>query len=249
MIRHGRSVALIGVLFLGVAGVGCDRGDAGATTPAPSSTTMATAPPSTAARPEAATAAPRILDVPRGTAPDVDGAVDPAEWDEAVVTRADDGTELRWLHAAGSLYLGVRHDTVAAINLVVSEGDRIRILHSSAALGSAAYSQQDDGGWHLEHDFEWCCRRAADPAPRDALFAAEGWLASIGFAGELGEVEYRVALGGRELRVAVSIVEEDGTVAVWPADLLPSEREPLYGPRRESEDFDPDRWMRLVTTG
>lgn len=191
----------------------------------------------------------RTLAVPRRAPPSIDGTIEPSEWEDAVVVMMDDGTELLWLHADGSLFLGVRHDTVAAVNLAVCDDNRVRVLHSSAALGSAGYIRQANGDWRLEHDFDWCCRSATDSQSRDLLLASEGWLASIGFAGRPGEVEYRLVLAEGELRVAVSLIESDGTAAFWPPDLPAAARESLHGAREDQEAFATEAWMRVTLVG
>jgi hypothetical protein len=188
------------------------------------------------------------LEVPRGTAPTIDGTLEPDEWRDAAITSMDDGAELRWLVADGLLYLGVRRSGIGSVNLAASEGERVRILHSSAALGSAEYHRQGgDGVWRLERDFQWCCRSTGDAESSQLLFADEGWLASIGYAGERGHVEFRVALPEGDIRVAVSAVDSDGTVAFWPDHLSAVARESLYGVRHVEEQFETEVWMRVVT--
>lgn len=188
----------------------------------------------------------RTLLVPHGAVPTIDGAIEASEWADGAVTAMDDGTELRWLHADGFLYLGVRADAMGAANLVVAEGDQVRVLHSSAALGSAVYRRQEDGTWRLEHDFEWCCRSVSDAGSRGSLLENEGWVASTGYAGAPGHVEYRLMLGAPGLQVAVSYVSADGSVAFWPVDLPVGAREALHGVRRERAAFDVDTWVSLV---
>lgn len=206
---------------------------------------------STATTETSAPADIRTLVVPRGPIPTIDGTIEPTEWAGAAITVMDDGTELLWLHADGSLYLGVLNDTIGAVNLVAAEDDEIRVLHSSAALGSASYERQEDGTWRLEHDFEWCCRSAADSDGRALLLAGEGWQASIGYSGTRGHIEYRLMLGTGELRVAVAYIYADGSdsIAYWPQDLPAAARESLYGVRQDREDFAVETWMLVVPAG
>ena len=176
----------------------------------------------------------------------IDGTIEPAEWEGAAVTVMDDGTELKWLHTGGFLYVGILNDTIGAANLAVTGEDYVRILHSSAALGSASYQRQADGTWHLEHGFEWCCRNPADPNDGDLLLADEGWLANIGFVGAPGHIEYQLMLAAGELRVAISYAYTIDSVAFWPADLPTADRESLYGYREDQETFTVETWMLVV---
>jgi len=243
---------LIAVTLLGVLATSCGSVEpiGSTTTTGETTSPTVTSAPATTAGPTV-TSAPadaRTLLVPHGSIPTIDGTIEPAEWADAAITVMDDGTELLWLHADGSLFVGVLSDTIGAVNLVVAEDDEVRVLHSSAALGSASYERQDDGAWLLFHGFEWCCRSEADAEGRALLLTNEGWQASMGFSGVHGQVEYQLILGVGELRVAVSYVYADGSdsVAFWPGDLPAAAREPLHGVRRDSETFDVGTWMPVV---
>jgi hypothetical protein len=135
---------------------------------------------------------------------------------------------------------------MGAVNLLVAEGDRVRVLHSSAALGSALYLRAEGTDWTLRSGFTWCCRTPGDTAAREALLEREGWAASIGPAGSPGDVEFLVVTGGEEVRIAVSWVGPDGDAILWPAGLSGPEAEALYGPRLDEEQFDPPGWERAV---
>ena len=238
--------ALAAIALLGVLASSCGPSE-------PMNLTVATegaTKPTTAAEPTV-TSAPvdtRMLAVPRGSIPAIDGTIEPTEWAGAAITVMDDGTELLWLHADGSLYLGVLNGTIGAVNLVVATDNEVRVLHSSAALGSASYDRQEDGAWRLAHEFDWCCRNATDSNDRALLLANEGWQASMGYSGVHGQVEYQLMLGTGELRIAVSYIYADGSgsVAYWPRDLPAAAREPLHGERRDPETFAVETWMLVV---
>lgn len=176
----------------------------------------------------------------------IDGTIDANEWAGAVVAAMDDGTEVRFLQSDGYVYVAITGTEIGAVNVVVAVGDVVRVLHSSAALGSALY-EWDGGAWVLTRDFAWCCRGVADAAARADLLAREGWQANIGYAGEPGHVEYQMLIEDGSL-VAISSVLRDGTAAVWPADLDEDAQRPLYGEREEVESFDFDGWITLRTS-
>jgi CubicO group peptidase (beta-lactamase class C family) len=184
------------------------------------------------------------LEIPTLPAPTVDGTFAPGEWDGALQTTLDNGSVASWLHADGDLYVAVASEDGGAANLVIAEGNRIRFLHSSAALGSAEY-ELADGQWMLARDFEWCCRRTSDAAEADALFDAEGWLANITYTGPPGEVEFMVEWPEEGALVAISLIPASGPVAFWPAWLDDPTREALYGVRQDVEVFGVDRWVTL----
>ncbi|MCJ7550614.1 MAG: DPP IV N-terminal domain-containing protein, partial [Anaerolineae bacterium] len=86
------------------------------------------------------------VSVPSGKPVNVDGTLSSDEWDDAIFELLSDGSELLMMHADGYLYLGIRSTTREsfATNIYVEDNDQVRILHSSAALGTAIYQQGTD---------------------------------------------------------------------------------------------------------
>jgi hypothetical protein len=215
-------------------------------------TSTTTQPPATATTIPAttttmSTSGPNLLapEVTGAAAPVIDGTIGDDEWTGATAVTMDDGMQLRFLQSGGYVYVGIAAAEIGAANLLVAAGDVVRVLHSSAALGSARY-EPDFGVWALTKDFDWCCRDVADVESRADLLAREGWQANIGYAGTSGHVEYQVLIEDGS-PVALSYVLRDGTVAVWPADLDEAARQSLYGQRKETETFRFDRWATLHT--
>ena len=67
------------------------------------------------------------------------------------------------MHAGGYLYLGIRSATreAFATNIYVEDNDQVRILHASAALGTAIYQQGTDS-WEQTRAFDWKCRGSSN---------------------------------------------------------------------------------------
>ncbi|MEN8174083.1 MAG: hypothetical protein ABFS03_14540, partial [Chloroflexota bacterium] len=149
--------------------------------------------------------------VPGGPAPMIDGVMLPGEWDSARVEGFLDGGELRLMHNEGFLYLGISANTQDMIvgNIFVDRGDKIAVLHSSAALGTAIY-QKDGDTWKQTQGFSWCCRSTnssdAAQAERDAFLQHEGWVSINTRMGTPQELEYQIEMGGKELRLAVTFM-------------------------------------------
>lgn len=196
------------------------------------STTTTTAPPG------------RVLSVPSGESPTIDGVVSTGEWDAAASTRMTDGSPLHWMYSDETLSVALEGSDLGAVNLAIATGDEVWILHSSAALGSALYTR-DDSTWTLAHEFSWCCRSTNDDAGRQALLAEEGWHANIGFAGDVGVVEYEVVLPWKGALAAVSYQTESSDPAYWPTDLSGDTEADLIGPWPEAKEFPSDEWYRL----
>jgi len=199
----------------------------------------------TSSEPVTSTISPgRVLSVASGEAPTIDGVMEAGEWDGATSTVMTDGSPLRWMHSDEALYVALEGGGLGAVNLAIATGDEIWILHSSAALGSALYTR-DESTWRLTHGFSWCCRSTADDTGRQALLDEEGWQANIGFAGDIGLVEYAVVLPWVDGLVAVSYQTESSDPAYWPTDLSGDAEADLIGPWAEPKDFNVDEWYRL----
>ena len=168
------------------------------------------------------------------------------EWDGAASTAMTDGSQLHWMHSGETLYVALEGGDLGAVNLAIETGGEVWVLHSSAALGSALYTREQSS-WSLTHEFSWCCRSTTDDTGRRALLDEEGWQANIGFAGDIGVVEYEVVLPWVGSSVAVSYQTESGDPAYWPTDLSGSAEAALIGPWPEAEDFHLDEWFRLET--
>ncbi len=184
------------------------------------------------------------LAVPIGEPPVIDGVLSPDEWANAAHTVMSDGSDLYWLFANDLLYLAVKSPDLGAVNLTILNGDQVRILHSSAALGSAIYQKEADR-WQLTQDFSWCCRSTTNFGEMEQLFENEGWLASIGFLGIHGEVEFQVALPAGEIRVAVTNMFADSSISFWPVEMSQPAVDQLAGYRNDFEDFHLDQWIPL----
>jgi hypothetical protein len=195
------------------------------------------------------TAAPpgRILEVPSGEAPMIDGIIGTGEWDSATSTIMTDGSPVHWMFTDETLYVALDGGAVGAVNLAIATGDEIWILHSSAALGSALYVHEGST-WTLSHAFNWCCRSTTDDTDRRNLLDEESWQANIGFTGDVGVVEYEVAVPWVGGLVAVSYQTEASDPAYWPADLSGEAEADLIGPWPEAEEFNLDEWYLLEAT-
>ena len=80
---------------------------------------------------------------PQTSQPTIDGTLSPGEWDTAVVEYLSDGSELLLIQDNDNFYLGVRSVTPEMIgaNVFIADGEQVRILHTSAALGTAVYQR------------------------------------------------------------------------------------------------------------
>ncbi|MBL6980339.1 MAG: SUMF1/EgtB/PvdO family nonheme iron enzyme, partial [Anaerolineales bacterium] len=125
---------------------------------------------------------------PSANPPIIDGTLSPLEWDDAAIETLSDGSELYLMQNEGYLYLGIRSKSLELIvgNIFVDHGDEVVVLHSSAALGTAIYTKDDDT-WDRTREFDWCCRSTSDSTSalteREEFLQDEGWVANNSFMG------------------------------------------------------------------
>lgn len=193
------------------------------------------------------------ISVPEGRPVVVDGTVSPGEWDGARVEVFSDGSELLLMYSEGYLYLGIRASTPEMIagNVFIDRGDKVAILHASAALGTALY-QKGVQSWQQTQDFVWRCRATdssgAAQAEREAFLHEERWVAANSRMGSPNELEYRIEVTTETLRLAVNFLRAlDPNVKIpWPIHLDDDCIEPTPGGLPAQMRFSPDRWSTIA---
>jgi hypothetical protein len=163
-----------------------------------------------------------------------------------------DGSELLLMYDQGYLYLGIRSNTPEMIvgNIFVNEGEEIRILHTSAALGTAAY-QRDAESWQQTQAFNWRCRRTdksdAAQAERDAFLQDEGWVSINSRMGTPNELEYKIQGSGEPIRLAANLLRSSApdVKIAWPPDLDDDCIRPTPGGLPAAMQFSTDQWAAI----
>ena len=197
-------------------------------------------------------AQPARVSVPRGKPPVVDGTLSPGEWGSAVIETFSDGSELLLVRDEGYLYLGIRANTQEMIvgNVFIERGDEIVILHSSAALGTAAYQKEVDR-WQQTRGFVWRCRDAGDSqaarAERAAFLGEERWLADNSQMGAPNELEFQIEMANETQRMAVNFVRASNpNVKIpWPNDLDDDCIKPTIGGMPAQLHFSLHKWATI----
>jgi len=106
--------------------------------------------------------------------------------------------------------------------VLVASGDRVWLLHVSAALGTGEYRCGPDGRCTRTRDFEWSCRDPSDRpeavACREAFRAREGWIGNVapegGTVRELVIAPERFGVG--DLRLVVTVLVLPDLAQSWP---------------------------------
>ena len=187
----------------------------------------------------------RSLLIPAAPPPKIDGAIDDGEWEQAVTVAMSNDDIVYWMHNGATLYVALDGTELGAVNLVIATGDELWVLHSSAALGSLLFLAGEEG-WEQSHGYTWCCRRASDDSARLRLLESEKWQANIGFIGDVGVVEYQVAIPWGYATAAMAYLTEDRDPEYWPTDISPDAVSHLTNNEWTDPAFDAGEWWMLV---
>ncbi|MCP4425932.1 MAG: hypothetical protein GY803_15675 [Chloroflexi bacterium] len=181
--------------------------------------------------------------------PIIDGILSLNEWETAETAALSDGGELFMMQDDNYLYLGMRSATEEMIgaNVFIADGDQVRILHTSAALGTAVY-QQNSAVWQQTQNFDWQCRNTGDGAAAQAQRAAylqeNGWLAANSRMGTPNELECQIVLNGSSPRIAVSLFRSSAPDerVFWPPTLYDATIQPNPGGLPDEMNFALEQW-------
>ena len=192
------------------------------------------------------------VDPPVVAEPIIDGIINDQEWQKAALYHFDDGSEVYLMISGNHLYLAIRANGGGMIagNVFLAEEDRIMILHTSAALGTALY-QENGEQYKKIKDFSWCCRSKIDDeasqVAREKFYAEEDWLGINSFLGVENELEYKILLEGQPDVLAVNFIyaDDDGDKQVWPVGLKDGVNLPSSGGFPEIIEFSVKDWISL----
>lgn len=194
------------------------------------------------------------LAVPFGDAPVIDGKVGDAEWGQATEIAIEPDVRLRVMHDGARIYLGVsraRPTTEFGFTCVlIAEPTQVRVLHASAKLGSAIYTQGARGRFQpRSKTYTW---RAGDE-----LMAEEGWTATPVSDSNRDQQELAIAYSAlglpdqpRPIAIGYFSIMPGSTqpaALVWPAGLddAVANTQLLGGHNPDDLLFDPARWVVL----
>jgi hypothetical protein len=189
--------------------------------------------------------------VPQGQPVVVDGVMEPDEWADALVIEICEVASLHLKHADGYLCVGLSTQEPVVGNVLIQTGSQIRVMHSSAALGTAMY-EREQAVWRRTQGFVWRCRSRilteAALQQRQVFLEEEGWLASITYMGEVNHLEYRIADPAAIERLALVLLpaSHPGDLFIWPVDM---DQDIFPGPINTESHMAPEQWPRLILEG
>lgn len=192
------------------------------------------------------------VSVPRAAAPVIDGKISNNEWKAAtrVVLGNNQGHALL-MHDGNYLYIGLVGAKAGIGSVCVKGKSGVRVLHASAALGTAAFEQGENKKWTLTRGFTFTNRDTGDsPAAmeeRKKMLATDGWFASTSHAAS-PEREYQIPIRGhKEVPIVIgfmSFTRQQEKLFYWPGSVEDdcAEAQLARGFTDREYTFDPDNW-------
>jgi hypothetical protein len=196
----------------------------------------------------------KTLVVPAGPRPTLDGTILKDEWKQAIRRPFTNGGSVRFLLNDDRLYVGVRGKDAGWSHLVLQDGERVRVLHASNALGDVAYSKPKQGAWKLEGPFQWepsgPLEQRELPRLLEKHLETHGWTATNNNAGRPTDIEFEIDLVAmnRPDRVRLVVVHSTDDVSVplsvWPPKAKDDSinRELMNGSPPDEVRFNPKEW-------
>jgi hypothetical protein len=199
-------------------------------------------------------AASERLDVPRGTAPHIDGRIEEQEWRDAVSVELSAGGHALLKHDGDYVYIAFRAERPGIGSVCALMRGDVHVLHASAALGTAIYTRVD-GSWMAAQAFRWSNRDTGENAAairdRNRFIIREKWFANAARQAQ-PEREFQLAYerGTRQLPIALSFLEVEPRtrLTTWPARLTDgcTSVRLAQGFLEEHLQFSPTHWGVLV---
>lgn len=190
--------------------------------------------------------------------PYIDGNVHSDEWSGAHVVALPDSSEVLFLRDAEHLYVALCLSRKGFGSLCIQKNEQVRVLHASAALGTAVYTRNEDA-WRLVEPFNFTMRETGDPTElqqkRTDFLEMHGWVAStvdMGDGDPILEQEYAIRIGMLDsqepiLGVVAMLLDPEPSLAQIPGALEDgcADMELVQGFAPENVQFNPSGWLLL----
>jgi hypothetical protein len=184
----------------------------------------------------------------------LDGYLDEAAWDGAERHELRGGGEVLLLRAGEAVYVAVQSDAFGWSHVYLLAGDTLRVLHASAALGTAEYVHASGDEWRRAQNFEWVLRDTtftpAARAARRAFYDDHGWIANTNMMGTGRVIEFRLdasLLASEAPKLAVLHASDPAEPHYWPATVQDATLDAtlISGRAPEQLTFEPSSWSTL----
>jgi hypothetical protein len=199
----------------------------------------------------------KAVQMPTGKLVVLDGQISDEEWRGAYKQQLSGGGEISFQKDGSSLYVGVRGLKEGWSHVCVTAGERVYVLHASAALAEAIYEKDPAGVWRPIQGFDPAtfALRQTDQSEetvkaRKAFFDSHGWLANNNRMGSRTVIEFKLGpkfLKSEEVRLAVVYASDAKSPQYWPESLADDsiKEDLIFGKTPQDMKFNQASWGRL----
>lgn len=186
-----------------------------------------------------------------------DGKIEAAEWRGAAEFPLAGGGKIFFKFDGEFLHVGVNGLEKGWCHLYLTEnrGEKIRVLHASAALGAVVYRRSAKDLWQPEKPFAWNLRETIlnekTEKKLDDYLAENGWMANNNNLGSGNEIEFSIKIEKekrKNYKLAAVYTSDGKKVQFFPTaltgDALDSEL--IYGKTPPDLDFKIKSWTAFV---
>ncbi|MBC7947985.1 MAG: hypothetical protein H7Y42_08915 [Chitinophagaceae bacterium] len=179
----------------------------------------------------------------------IDGVVNQGEWEGAKERPLSGGGKVFTKLEKNILFIALVGNKKAWSHVYLVNGDTVRILHASAALGEARYVKRQDV-WRSTSSFQWQLRERDYnlelEKKQQEHFVHEGWVANNNNLGNGMVFEFKIDLSriSSPLRWACVLAEVPLELHYYPTDLKDNTTLPrlVQGYTPDSLRFNPQSW-------
>lgn len=126
----------------------------------------------------------------------IDGKIEETEWKNAKSFDLTGGGKVFFKYDGQFLFVGVRGVAKGWSHLYLNQGEKISIMHASAALGMTSYSQNENELWQPANPFSWDLRDrtiTAETTKKMADYLARNyWVANNNNMTNSSEIEFQL---------------------------------------------------------
>ena len=183
----------------------------------------------------------------------LDGKADEAEWKDAQKYELKNGGSMLVRKGENEIWVSLESSKKGWVQIYISAGDTIRVLHASAALGEARYVKQKQL-WHAIQDFKYELRdrgyNEQVAAKQQDYFQKFGWTANNNNTGDGKTFEFKIDLlrfGRSPVAMAYLILDDPNDPHYFPVTVNDHTILPrlMQGYTPDSLSFDTGSWQKI----
>lgn len=178
-----------------------------------------------------------------------DGVISDGEWSGSEQYNLGDGNLLMLKQDGDALYAALISTTTPTwAHFYLSDGNRVRVMHASAALGAIEYKSQQSLWRTADKGFVYELRdREYSAEKMDAYYSKNGWTANNNNLGDHKTIEARINLNGFKPAYFSCVMAKPDKFFSFPAGLKDDVvlRRLVEGYAVDSLKFSPTTWQKI----